>query len=831
MSGDTSTADIVTVPRFFVICLIAFGLEQQYVIIMKKIILFLIGILMSNILFAQESLSTIKPINKKRPADFEYLSAPDSTGKRTLLKMPSLNKSKATLKLSYPIIFIHGLVGTSSTWDIFTNYLDNQYGLTYGGRFDFCLNYDGNNTVANKDIYPTTGADLALFTPTLIAGDYYYINFDVGYNGTYSPNGGPDDVKSNQQAIVKQGKALAYAISYVLQQTGRDKVILMGHSMGGLATREYLQNWTQSDGQHHIAKLVTTGTPHGGSNSSSFGIPTGIDEQSEAVRDLRRSYYYSGNQGVYLFGGIENLAYMEDQFFYYFYNSDVNCNGIGGTSESVTGLNQKSIYTNLDYSCIIGECTGCLLDPIHPGDGVVWDVCANLKNYYPSLDVNLFYYYASSLTEIHRELSKQIYENMQGLDEPNEYALSYNIDFGTTYTGFTSKQPVGGYSYDFDDYKFSVPVKTNISVNVTNIYLADLMAHIVDSATGNTVGSIIHSNGSSSINFTQLVNAGVYYFEIYGTPTTTSYSYPYIFTLNKAPVANFTSNINSGCQGVAVSFIDQSTENPSSWSWSFIGGTPSSSTLQNPTVVYNSAGIYPVTLTATNQNGSNTIVITSYITMNPIYSVHSSASICQDDSILLEGNYQTTSGVYYDTLTTTVGCDSIIETTLTVNNLPTVDIGSDTTICANHTIILQADSTYSSYLWSTGDTGYTITVDTTGVGIAVGTYWVEVTDSNGCTKRDSIIITFDPCTGINDYDSPYINIFPNPSNGTFTISLTGINEAVELRVINLQGQVVYKEANCTNGTKQLDISNYPKGVYFLKLMGEELIAVEKVVVE
>ena len=61
-----------------------------------------------------------------------------------------------------------------------------------------------------------------------------------------------------------------WAIYYVLQLTGRDKVILMGHSMGGLAAREYLQNpsnW-QLDGQTHVAKLVTTGTPHGGSNAS-----------------------------------------------------------------------------------------------------------------------------------------------------------------------------------------------------------------------------------------------------------------------------------------------------------------------------------------------------------------------------------------------------------------------------------------------------------------------------------------------------------------------------------------------------------------------------------
>ena len=48
--------------------------------------------------------------------------------------------------------------------------------------------------------------------------------------------------------------------------TNKDKVILFGHSMGGLCAREYLQNssnW-QTDGSHHVAKLITRGTPHGG---------------------------------------------------------------------------------------------------------------------------------------------------------------------------------------------------------------------------------------------------------------------------------------------------------------------------------------------------------------------------------------------------------------------------------------------------------------------------------------------------------------------------------------------------------------------------------------
>ena len=232
----------------------------------------------------------------KRPKDYNYLSAPDSLGIRKSLKQPTQSSSK--IHLPYPIILIHGLNSSSETWDSLTDFFENQYGLNYGGRFDFCLNYTGNNATASTKFYPDSGADIAFFTnpndtTQIKCGDFYCVNFDVGNDGSVFPSSSsPYYVLSNQSAIVKQGLAVKYAIQYVLQKTRRDKVILMGHSMGGLASREYIQNpsnW-QSDGKYHVAKLVTTGTPHGGSNSSMtqpIDWCTGIDDPSEAVRDLK----------------------------------------------------------------------------------------------------------------------------------------------------------------------------------------------------------------------------------------------------------------------------------------------------------------------------------------------------------------------------------------------------------------------------------------------------------------------------------------------------------------------------------------------------------------
>jgi gliding motility-associated-like protein len=83
----------------------------------------------------------------------------------------------------------------------------------------------------------------------------------------------------------------------------------------------------------------------------------------------------------------------------------------------------------------------------------------------------------------------------------------------------------------------------------------------------------------------------------------------------QAPVANFSANPVLICQGSSVTFTDLSSNSPTSWSWNFPGGTPATSTAQNPVIVYNTAGTYNVTLTATNGSGSNSVTMTNFITV------------------------------------------------------------------------------------------------------------------------------------------------------------------------------------------------------------------------
>jgi PKD repeat protein len=79
-----------------------------------------------------------------------------------------------------------------------------------------------------------------------------------------------------------------------------------------------------------------------------------------------------------------------------------------------------------------------------------------------------------------------------------------------------------------------------------------------------------------------------------------------------SPVANFTTDkLKCVLLGTEVTFSDLSSNFPTSWTWTFEGGDPGTSTVQNPKVKYNSPGVYNVTLVATNSIGSSTPFVAS----------------------------------------------------------------------------------------------------------------------------------------------------------------------------------------------------------------------------
>ncbi len=91
------------------------------------------------------------------------------------------------------------------------------------------------------------------------------------------------------------------------------------------------------------------------------------------------------------------------------------------------------------------------------------------------------------------------------------------------------------------------------------------------------------------------------------------------------PVADFSASETQITAGNSVTFNDLSENIPTSWSWTFDGGTPATSTEQNPTVTYSEPGEYTVTLVASNAFGSDTETKTEYISVAAVYNMSNEA--------------------------------------------------------------------------------------------------------------------------------------------------------------------------------------------------------------
>ncbi len=86
------------------------------------------------------------------------------------------------------------------------------------------------------------------------------------------------------------------------------------------------------------------------------------------------------------------------------------------------------------------------------------------------------------------------------------------------------------------------------------------------------------------------------------------------------PTASFSANPTAGTTPLTVSFTDNSTDSPSSWSWDF--GDGAKDTVKNPVHIYQKAGSYTVSLIVGNQHGSDTLIRSDYIQVQDGIQMH-----------------------------------------------------------------------------------------------------------------------------------------------------------------------------------------------------------------
>ena len=239
------------------------------------------------------------------------------------------------------------------------------------------------------------------------------------------------------------------------------------------------------------------------------------------------------------------------------------------------------------------------------------------------------------------------------------------------------------------------------------------------------------------------------------------------------PVAGFTATSTQICVGQTISFTDVSTNIPAGWTWTFEGGTPSSSTVQNPTVTYNTPGVYDVTLVAANYNGTNTIVLTDYITVYayPLVTTTTPAARCDSGTVTLQATTNVGTLNWYDasvggnlvgtgtsfttpslTSTTTYYVESVngvcssarSAVIATVNTTPSITATTPATRCGAGTVNISVTASAGTVFWysaSSGGTALSAGSSYSPSVTATTTYYAETTLS-GCTSpRTPVLVT------------------------------------------------------------------------------------------
>lgn len=154
----------------------------------------------------------------------------------------------------------------------------------------------------------------------------------------------------------------------------------------------------------------------------------------------------------------------------------------------------------------------------------------------------------------------------------------------------------------------------------------------------------------------------------------------------------------------------------------------------------------------------------------------------------------------------------------------TASLGADTAAELPFNIPLSPGPGYTSYLWSTGATTDTIVVT------SADTYWVTVSGANGCTITDTIVVGI--AVGVNgQLSKDVMSFYPNPANEQLTIKSGMLDlDKAQIRMFDSRGgmisNLILSPEN--NHTYNLDLRSFEAGIYFVQVITDKGMRVERV---
>lgn len=338
------------------------------------------------------------------------------------------------------------------------------------------------------------------------------------------------------------------------------------------------------------------------------------------------------------------------------------------------------------------------------------------------------------------------------------------------------------------------------------------------------------------------------------------------------------------CDGESIQFFDISEEgDPTSWSWSFPGGSPATSTQQNPTVTYANPGTYDVSLTVTNSAGSDTKTYSSYITVKnsttPVYQTtwvesFENGQVPQlmtnvdggDGNVFKHfasaGSHQSSSLVL-DAAPNSLGeIDELISPAIETSGASSLNLFFDYAFAAT-----QNDNTDLLEVYASRDCGNTwnrrrfynsgrlrTAGNNGGNFVPSASEWkTETINFDAYIGPDPILIKFAFENGggnnfyidnirfgqgtdvsLSEYQAADLKVYPNPSKGQIHLKLSDLQDRdLNLQVMDLSGKIMHQEKlDLQNSSLDKDLNlDLAKGVYLLKIRGQQTRLTEKLIIE
>jgi hypothetical protein len=326
----------------------------------------------------------------------------------------------------------------------------------------------------------------------------------------------------------------------------------------------------------------------------------------------------------------------------------------------------------------------------------------------------------------------------------------------------------------------------------------------------------------------------------FGTSTTTSTS---TVTINPLPTLTITSTAGySLCPNTPDTLKASGTATSYTWS-------PGTHVVTNYTVHPNNSTTY--TLTGVDANGCKN-KITQLITVYPrptLTITPSVAPICAGDTTTLSivtgsisvtsyswSTSATTSSISVSPIITTtyavtgfdaMGCTGRTHYTLTVNSLPIVTANSDSagTICQGSPVVLTAAGA-TTYTWNNSATTTTVAITPT----ITTTYTVMGTDGNGCENMATVTqsVSTSCISGIEQHNnSNNITIYPNPSNGNFSVETLEAAPQI-LQIFDLTGRLVITKT--ITGNTNINGTDLVDGIYNVKITNNGTVINKRIIV-